>query len=234
MLQRNTLTLLSGGAAQGLVQELSPEFHKETGYVIEGTYEAVGSIVARLRRGTAADLIILTSALIAELEQDGHAIRDSARDIGSVQTGIAVRTGAQVPDVTSAEALRLTLLKADEIYIPDPRSATAGIHFAKVLHVLGVEDQVTPRLRIFPNGSTAMRELAKTSSAQAIGCTQVTEILNTPGVVCVGPLPRSCDLATVYTAAVCRTARSPVAAEQLIRLLSSGAAAAARQRAGFT
>jgi molybdate transport system substrate-binding protein len=176
----------------------------------------------------------LTSALVAELGHDGYAIRDSARDIGSVQTGVAVRTGAQVPDITSAEALRLTLLKADEIYIPDPRSATAGIHFAKVLHALGLEDQVTPRLRTFPNGSTAMRELANTSSAQAIGCTQVTEILNTPGVVCVGPLPRGYDLATVYTAAICRAARSLVGAEQFITLLSSEAAAAARQRAGFT
>ena len=68
------------------------------------------------------------------------------------------------------------------------------------------------RLRPYPNGATAMRALAGARRTSPIGCTQVTEILNTPGVALVGPLPKQFELATVYTAGVqrarpCRTRR---------------------------
>jgi molybdate transport system substrate-binding protein len=90
-----------------------------------------------------------------------------------------------------------------------------------------------PRLRTFPNGATAMRELAASAAANPIGCTQVTEILFTPGVDLVGLLPPEFELATVYTAAVPARADHPALATRFIEMMTAPATAELRQRCGF-
>jgi molybdate transport system substrate-binding protein len=42
------VSLLSGGAAQGLVEALAPRFKAETGYTIAGSFGAVGAMRDRL------------------------------------------------------------------------------------------------------------------------------------------------------------------------------------------
>ncbi|HEX5959349.1 MAG TPA: substrate-binding domain-containing protein [Hyphomicrobiaceae bacterium] len=227
------LIILSGGAAQGLVKALAPQFKAESGCEIEGTFGAVGAMRDKLLAGAPADLLILTRRLIDELVGQGHAVPASAIDIGTVVTAVAVRTGDSAPAVGDPEALRAALVAADEIYIPDPKLATAGIHIARALETLGITEQVAPRLRTFPNGATAMRALALARSARPIGCTQATEIVATPGVTLVAPLPEPIDLATIYTAAVSMRAALPDEACALASLLTGDAASAARRQAGF-
>ena len=98
------------------------------------------------------------------------------------------------------------LLGADAIFVPDTKASTAGIHVAKVLQQLGIAEEVAARLKIYPNGATAMRHLAETDASRPVGCTQSTEIINTQGVKLSGSLPKGCDLSTMYTAAVTTTA----------------------------
>ena len=88
-----------------------------------------------------------------------------------------------------AASLRLAFLAAEAIFVPDTKASTAGIHVAAVLDRLGIAAEAAPRLKIFPNGATAMRQLAASDASTAIGCTQSTEIINTPGVVLSGALP---------------------------------------------
>ena len=68
------LRILSGGAAQGLVHALSSQFEAQTGCKIEGNFGAVGAMKDKLLAGAPADLLILTSAIIAELTRLGHVI----------------------------------------------------------------------------------------------------------------------------------------------------------------
>jgi molybdate transport system substrate-binding protein len=150
-----------------------------------------------------------------------------------VRTGVAVRHGTPHPDVATPEALRAALLAADAIYFPDPERATAGIHFMKVLRELGIDAALRERLRPHPNGATAMRELAAATSAQPIGCTQVTEILYTPGVERVAVLPQRFELATTYTAAVTTRAADPALAERFVALLGGVDTRALRAAGGF-
>ena len=145
----------------------------------------------------------------------------SIRDVARVATAIAVRTGDPLPDVATADGLRAALAAADEIHFPDPAQATAGIHFAKVMRQLGLWDEVAARLKLAPNGATAMRALAASTAAHPIGSTQETEIRATPGVTLVGPLPPGCDLTTVYTAAITTTARLPEEAADFIARAAS-------------
>lgn len=225
--------VLSGGAAQGLVESLRASFESETGHRIDGTFGAVGAMRDRLLAGEPADLLILTASLIATLERDGHVASGSARSIGDVETAIAVRHGDDAPMVDNANSLRAALLAADAIHLPDPTQATAGIHFARVLRDLGIADQVADRLRPAPNGATAMRELAASKSARPIGCTQVTEILATPGLDLVAPLPPGCALSTTYTVAIGSRATARDAAVRLVAMLTDGTGRKRRKTLGF-
>src|SRR5262249_51246604 len=153
----------------------------------------------RLLAGAPADLLILTSALIDELTRSGHVRAGSPVDIGIVRTALAMRAGDPTPPIDDAHTLRSALMAADAIHLPDPQLATAGIHFAKVLAKLGIAGELTKKLRPSPNGATAMRALARACAARPIGCTQVSEILNVPGVTLVGPLPPPFGLASAYT-----------------------------------
>ena len=225
--------LLSGGAAQGLVTSLVPQFKLLTTLDIEGEFGAVGTMAEKLRSGTAADLVILTQSIVADLAGAGLVAGDTVAGIGLVETSIAVRAGDPPVSVGDAASLRQALLGAAEIFVPDIKASTAGIHVAKVLDRLGIAAEAAPRLRIFPNGATAMRHLAESGATTAIGCTQSTEILNTPGVVLCGALPPGFELATIYSAGV--TSQSPQAAgaERLIALLTAAESREMRARAGF-
>jgi len=227
------LRILSGGAAQGAVDAVTPQYRAQTGCEVVGTFGAVGAMKERLLAGEAADIVILTGALVAELAAAGHVLPDSCADLGRVRTGVAAKEGDPIPDVSSGPALRVALLAAPEIHFADPQRATAGIHFAKVLDKLGVRAALAPRLRPQPNGLTAMRELARAAGSGALGCTQITEIKQTPGVTLVGPLPAEFELATVYSAALCAKAASPDLARRFIALLTGETTRTIRAQLGF-
>lgn len=229
----NDLKILSGGAAQGLVASLAPVFLARTGFRISGEFGAVGVMAGKLRNGFPADLMILTATLLAQLAEEKRIIPSSIADVGLVETALAVRGRDAKLSVGNADDLRVAFLAADAIYVPDIKSSTAGIHVAKVIEKLGIADQVSARLKIYPNGATAMRELAASHAQRPIGCTQSTEIISTAGVELSGSLPAGCELATMYTAGVATDAANADAARKLIELLTGAGANEARERAGF-
>jgi molybdate transport system substrate-binding protein len=226
------LRLLGGGAVQGLVQALAPGFTADTGCAVEGTFGAVGAMRDALLAGTPADIVILSEVLVDGLVRDGHVEAGSRVAVGTVQTGIAVRTADPVPPVANAAELAAALNAADAIYVPDPARATAGIHFVGVLEKLGLRARLEGKLKAFANGATAMRALAE-ATGRPIGCTQVTEILATPGAALAGMLPPGYGLATVYVAAVTATAPSAQQARDFARRLAGEEARGLRTRLGF-
>src|SRR3954467_2136875 len=128
-----SLTILSGGAAHGLVASLAARFKMETGFDISGDYGAVGAMADKLRRGQPTDLVILTAALLAQLAAEKLIVSASIRGIGLVETALAVRAGDPKVSVRDAAGLRAALLAADAIYVPDTSASTAGLHVASVL-----------------------------------------------------------------------------------------------------
>jgi molybdate transport system substrate-binding protein len=227
------LRILSAGAAKGLVTALQQPFTADTGIDVQGTFGAVGAIKEQLLAGAPCDVIVLTAALIEELIKSGRVLAGSSAVIGRVRTGVAVRTGQPLPDISDRESLAKSLLAAKGIYIPDAQRSTAGIHFVKVLEQLGIRGDTESRLRSYPNGAAAMGDLAQTSEAQLIGCTQITEINYTEGVTLVGPLPKEFELATVYSVAVCSNAAQPDVARRFVDLLSGSASEKVRAAGGF-
>jgi molybdate transport system substrate-binding protein len=228
-----SLSILSGGAAQGLVGSLAAKFRESTGLEISGDFGAVGAMADKLRSGARADILILTSALIAALTREGLVAESSITDVGRVETALAARDADPPVSATDAASLRQAFLQADAIFVPDTKASTAGIHVAKVLALLGIADKVADRLKIYPNGATAMRHMASSDALRPIGCTQATEIIATKGIRLSGVLPKGCDLATVYTAAITSQAVHAREAQVLIDLLTAVDQGHLRERAGF-
>lgn len=228
-----TLHLLCAGAAQGLVTALQPRLLQELDAQTGGRFGAVGAMKEAFGAGEPCDLFVSSDAIVTALIAEGLLRPDSRTPLGHVRTGVAVRTGTTHPAVGTPEALAAALRAADVVHYPDPQRATAGIHFAKVLRELGLDGELQDRIRTFPNGATAMRELAASSASNPIGCTQVTEILFTPGLDLVGLLPPQFELATVYTAAVPVRASHPALAAGFIGMMTAPDTAELRQRCGF-
>ena len=228
-----TLHLISAGAAKGLVESLRDEWTALTQVTIDGSFGAVGAMKDKLLAGAPCDVLILTQVMLDELAARNVVVADSIRPLGRVFTGVAVPDGAVPPAIDSPDALRQSLLCATAIYIPDPQRATAGIHFAKVLKKLGIDGVVAPRLRAFPNGAAAMHAMASANDPEAIGCTQVTEILYTERVTLVGLLPQEFELATLYSVAVCAGSLASPSARRFADLLADDKTAALRAKGGF-
>ncbi len=227
------LDLISAGAAKGLIDGLTGRFRETHDATIAGTFGAVGAMKEKLVAGAPCDAIVLTQALLETLASDGWVRKETIRPLGRVHTGIAARLGDPMPRIGSADDLRESLHAATSVYLPDPDQATAGIHFMKVLERLGLRGLLAARLKPFPNGATAMAELARAGDARPIGCTQVTEIKSTPGVILVGALPKGFELATLYSAAVCTRGDALMLAERFVALVTGPESQALRSAGGF-
>jgi len=228
-----TLNIFCAGAAQAVVTELAGKFQRDSGNFVAANYGAVGAMKARVVAGEAADVIVLTGALIDELIQQGLVVAGSRVDLGKVGTGVAVRAGTPMPDVSDTRVLRGNLLAANRILFPDPAVATAGKVVMSALDKLGITDQVKPRLHLFPNGYAAMSDLAQSDGLLEMGITQITEIVANKGVKLVGPLPAEVQNIAVYSAGLAARSAHPERAKELIRRLTGFNAQPLLSSAGF-
>ena len=227
------VNVLSGGAAAAVVKGVQGQFERETASTINGIFSAVGEMRDQLVAGAPCDVVILTKPLIAKLIESGHVVAGSAKSLGLVKTGVAVKAGTAHPKIGNREELAAAFRAANAIFHPDPDKATAGIHFMYVLKALGLDQELKGKLRPYPNGATAMAAMARSSEPNLIGCTQETEINYTPGVDLVGSLPQEFELATDYTLGICAKALQPELARKLAGLLAGPASEAIRRQGGF-
>jgi molybdate transport system substrate-binding protein len=144
-----------------------------------------------------------------------------------------VPQGAAKPEVSTSEGLAAAIEAATSIWVPDMLKSTAGQHVAKVLNALGIRGRVEDRIRMYPNGATAMREMVASGDTGAIGITQASEILFTQGAQLVGALPTQFELSTVYSAAVSARSQHPEQANAFIGLLVSAEQDDLARRCGF-
>lgn len=227
------LKVLSAGAAQGITLGFAETLKQATGCTLDAEFGAVGAMRDRFAAGEACDLVILTAAQVAALAAEGKVLKDVGGSLGEVRTGLAVRKGDPKPPIHDGPALAAALRGAVEIHHADPTKATAGIHFAGVIDRLGLRAEIASQLRPHPRGHVAMHALAQSKARTALGCTQITEIADEPGIEVLGELPPEYGLATAYAVAVSAKAQSPELARWLANALTGEASKDARRARGF-
>lgn len=229
------LHVLSAGAAKAVVLALAAELRETAGTGIAGTFDAAGAIRAQFVAGAPCDVLILPVAMLDALAGERRVDAASVASLGRVPTGIAVPAGEQAPSIVDADALRASLERAAALYCPDTERSTAGIHFMRMLRELGIDARVAAKVRAYANGAQAMAAMAAAALPRggAIGCTQVTEILYTPGVTLVGPLPQPFELVTIYAVAVSAASRQIDSARRFAAQLAGDALRERRASSGF-
>ena len=182
------IALNAPGSLRPPFEALLPDFEKRSGHKIKAAWGSAGAARERVMKGEPFDVSILqppTDIAVAS----GNILKNSERPIASIPVGVAFKAGAAKPDVSSAEALKATLLVAKSIAALDPASGSAaGVIFEQTLAKLGVASEVKPKVRIAQGGRGAMELVAKGEAE--IGLTFISEIIGEPGVAAAGPLPR--------------------------------------------
>jgi molybdate transport system substrate-binding protein len=210
--------VLSAGAMKNIVTELGESFRQETGHTVTITAGTAGEIRQKMVSGEWTDVVIVTDTVLEQLAAPGLVVADTRVDIARTAIGVAVRQGAPLPDISTTEAFRQSILAAKSLVYVDPaRGATSGMHFAAVLQRLGIADAVKGKTVLWPGGYAA--EALVTGQAE-ICVHQISEILPVKGVTLVGPLPKELQKLTTYSAAVTSLAAKPEVARAFVAYLA--------------
>ena len=208
------LKILSAGAVTEVMTRLAQDFQSKTGHTLKFTFEPVGTIISLMDGGETGDIIILTNKAINDLEKKGLITSQSIVEIGRTGIGVAVKEGAPLPDISTTDAFRQTLLSAASLVYADPaKGASSGIYFANLLQRMGIAEAVKEKTFLRPGGYVV--ELVAEGKAE-IGIHQITEILPVKGVKLVGPLPAELQNITTYAAGISNTAKQPEVAKQFL------------------
>jgi molybdate transport system substrate-binding protein len=226
------LNILAAGATESIIRDMVVTFEKESGHTAKLTYAPVGALRDKLYEGEPADLTIVTPVIIEQLKAKGLVRPDTAVSLGKVGGGIAVLKGAPHPAIGTPEELKQALLAATEIYYADPKIATAGAYFLQVADRLGIGDEVRKKGRTAGGGKVSMEMMAK-STANAIGLTQISEILSVEEVILVGPYPGNLQNMTTYTGILLKQTLYPEAAQAFLSFLMSPPVQARFKKAGY-
>jgi molybdate transport system substrate-binding protein len=223
--------LISGGFS-GAYRQVLPEFERTSGITVHtgsGASQGTGpqTIAAQLQRGVAADVVILSREGLAELAAAGRILAGSDVDLARVPLGVAVRSSAPRPDLSSVESFKRALLSAKTIAVP---ASTSGIFLTtKIVPQLGIADQLV--VKVTERGAQSAAMVAAGDANIVIQ--PISELVKVPGLAFAGRVPQELQLVQVFAAAIASGSTHPDAARQLIQFLASDRAAAAIENNGM-
>src|ERR1700730_5593547 len=167
--------MISGGLTAAY-QALVPEFEKATGNKVLTAFgpsmgTTVNAIPVRLERGESADVLIMVGYALGDLAKNGKVIADSRVDLVKSLIGIAVKTGALRPDISSADAVKRALLAAKSVAYSDSAS---GVYVSTEMFAkLGIADAMKDKARKIP--ATPVGEIVARGEAE-LGFQQISEL----------------------------------------------------------
>lgn len=223
------LQVIATGVYEHALKDLTAPFMAQSGRGVSFVITNAGGVIAKLDAHAAADVVMTSSAGIDSLVAKGRVLAASKVDVGGMRLGVAVGSGAAMPDITTPDAVRAVLRAASAVASIDPNGGgTSGPFIDQLFDRLGVADVVRGKGVLCATGADVVRAVA--SGRAAIGITQAAELIGLPGLAFAGFLPAELQLTTVYSAAVAADSRLPAEAAAFIAFIT-GAQAAERLRA---
>jgi molybdate transport system substrate-binding protein len=226
------MVMISGGLTAAY-KELVPEFERLTGNKVLTAYgpsmgTTINAIPVRLERGEPADVLIMVGYALGDLVKQGKVIADSRVDLVKSPIGIAVKSGAPKPDISSSDAVKRALLAAKSIAYSDSAS---GVYVStEMFGKLGIADAMKDKARKIP--ATPVGEIVAHGDAE-IGLQQISELKPVEGIDIVGPLPDDLQKITVFSAGIATVSKEPDAGKALITFLASPTASTVIVRSGL-
>jgi molybdate transport system substrate-binding protein len=224
--------MISGGLTAAYTV-LVPEFERLTGNKVLTAFgpsmgTTVNAIPVRLERGEPADVLIMVGYALGDLAKQGKVVAGSSVDLVKSPIGIAVKSGAPKPDISSADAVKRALLAAKTIAYSDSAS---GVYVStEMFEKLGITDAMKDKARKIP--ATPVGEIVARGDAE-LGFQQIAELRPVSGIDIVGPLPNDLQKITVFSAGIATGSKEPEAGRALIKFLASPAARDALIKSGL-
>jgi molybdate transport system substrate-binding protein len=232
MAQAAEIKLLASAALKAAYLELLPQFETETGHKVTPAWSSSLVIHKRILAGEEADVIVLADilgkSLSEELIKEGKLVASGSGTFAKSGVGVAVRAGAPKPDISSADALKKSILAAQSIAYS---AGASGNYIASMLQKLGIYDRLKSKLATV-KPSEPVGEVVARGDAE-IGFHQLSELLPVKGIEILGPLPAELQNITVYSGGVHTGTKENEAARVLVRFLTTPAVAPALKRHGL-
>jgi molybdate transport system substrate-binding protein len=221
------LKVLAGGSMTGPLNELAAQFERASGHRLTIHFDSTPNLI-KLATSTPFDLGVVPVDVFKNAEAKARFAAGPTLDIARVGYGVALRTGAPKPDVSTPDALKKTLLDAQSIaYIP---ASAAGAYVSSVLERLGIGEAMKAKTK----PQTATQDIAK---AVAKGDAELgvflINVLIVPGVEVAGPFPAELQNDLVFTSAVAADTKEAEAAKAFITYLKTPAAVAVIKARGM-
>jgi len=223
------LTVLAGGSMTASLKELGPRFESATGHKLTFRFAGTPELIKLAASGAPFDLGVVPVDVMKDAAARAKFAPGATVDIARVGYGVAVRAGAPKPDVSTPDALKATLLKAQSITLY-PASA-AGAYVLKTFERLGIGDEMKAKLK--PQAGPGDIPKAVASGEAELGVF-LTNVLAGPGVELAGPFPAELQNDLVFVGAVATDSRNAAGAQALIDFLKSPEAAAVIKAKGMT
>ena len=213
------IRVLSVGAVQNAVRPLAVDFSKETGHKIVFTVGSPAVVAQKLKDGETFDAVIVSEPAMDALDKEGIVNPESRVRLANTGIAVAVRAGAPVPNLSTPEAFKESLLAAKSLVYGDPTLPNqSGEKAEQILAKAGLLDALKGKLRIVPGQAESQDLIAK--GEVEMGLYNLSEIPESKGLKIVGPVPAPLQLTTTYEGALMSDGSVPQAAREFIRFLS--------------
>jgi molybdate transport system substrate-binding protein len=223
------LKIIAGGSMTGSLNELGPQFERATGHKLVIHFDSTPNLIKQAISGAPFDLGIVPVDVMKDAAARARFASGPTIDIARVGYGVAERSGAPRPDVSTPEALKKTLLAAQSIaFLP---ASAAGAYVSSVFERLGIGEAMKAKTR--PQTTTTQIAQAVANGDAELGVFLVN-VLIAPGVELAGPFPAELQQELVFTAAVAADTKQAEAAQAFINYLTTPAASAVIKAAGMT
>jgi molybdate transport system substrate-binding protein len=206
----------------------APQFERVSGHKLTTTWSPIVDAVKKLQAGEVYDLVILSAPALDDVIKQGKIAQGSRVDLAKSGIGVAVRTGAPKPDLTSADGVKKAVLAASSVGYS---SGSSGAYIEGLFQRWGIAEQIKGKLKRTPPGVLVGGLIAR--GEVDLGFQTASEIILFPGIQYVGPLPADIQNFTMYSGGVHVGAKEPEAAKTLIKFITSPEALPAIRKSGM-
>ena len=217
--QAAELKVLSGNGPRAAVRELCAQFERATGNKIDLQFGVNADVIKTAEALESFDVVVGNPPTIETLIKSGRIVAGSRADIGSAGLGVAVRSGAPKPDISSVAGFKQALLNVKAVAYPG--KGASGIYFVSLLDRMGIKDAMQAKLKPMEAEDTV--EVVARGEADMVVVVS-TRISDVPGVDRVGPIPAELQTNIGFAAGLSSSTKEPEAAKALIRFLTAPAA----------